>query len=82
MSGEGTEPDPAQAQRWLAGPAARGYAHAQYGLGLLCLRGPGAARDDARAEFWLSKAAAQGHTVARSALLELQSAGTTSDAAA
>jgi len=82
LSGEGAEPDPAQAQRWLSGPAARGYAHAQYGLGLLCLRGPSDTVDVGRAELWLSKAAAQGHPGARSALGGLKSAGATGDAAA
>ena len=78
MSGEGAEPDPAQAQRWLSGPAARGNAHAQYGLGLLLLR----SRDQGRAAFWLAKAADQGHTGARSALAKLKLVGEAASAAA
>jgi hypothetical protein len=70
MSGEGAAADPEQAQRWLGGPAARGHAHAQYGLGLLFLR----ARDQGRAELWLAKAAAQGHAGAQSTLARLKPA--------
>lgn len=65
INGNGTGPDIlAQAQRRLSGPAARGFAHAQYGMGLLAL-GSG---DKARAKFWLSKASAQGHGGAQAAL--------------
>jgi TPR repeat protein len=59
----GPEPDPGEAQRRLSGPAARGFAPAQYGMGLLAL-GIG---DKVRARFWLGKASAQGHAGARAA---------------
>ncbi|HKX09769.1 MAG TPA: tetratricopeptide repeat protein [Stellaceae bacterium] len=63
----GTSPDLGEAQRRLSGPAARGFAHAQYGMGLLALR----VDDKTRAKFWLSKASAQGHAGARAALAGL-----------
>jgi TPR repeat protein len=66
----GTEPDPGEARRRLSGPAARGFAHAQYGMGLLGLR----VDDKTRARFWLSKASAQGHAGARAALAGLDTA--------
>ena len=69
------EPDPDEALRWLSDPASRGYAQAQYGMGLLALR----AADHARARLWFAKAATQGHAGARSALA---SAGAADHAAA
>ncbi len=74
----GEDPDTGEAQRWLNGPAARGIAHAQYGMGLLALR----ARDEGRAKFWLNKAAAQGHAGARTTLAKLHPSGAEGSAAA
>lgn len=68
MSGKNL--DPGEAQRRLSGPAARGIAHAQYGMGLLAMR----IGDKARAKFWLSKSSAQGHAGARAALAGLDTA--------
>ena len=65
----GSEREPSEAHRWLNGPAARGFTHAQYGMGLLALK----LRDDARAKFWLSKAAAQGHAAAQTTLATVRS---------
>lgn len=67
----GPNPDLGESRRRLSEPAARGFAHAQYGVGLLALR----IDDKARAKFWLSKASAQGHTGARAALVGLDTTG-------
>lgn len=77
ISGETAAPDLAEAQRWLGGPAARDFAHAQYGLGLLAIR----MTDESRARFWLGKAATQGHAGARAALAKHQLPDATTAAA-
>ncbi len=74
----GAERECGEAQRWLNGPAARGFAHAQYGMGLLAVK----LRDDARAKFWLGKAAQQGHAAAQSTLAKLQASAAEANAAA
>ena len=57
--------DPLQAAKWHRRAAERGYAPAQFSLGLAYAHGTGLAKDEAAAVEWYRKAAKQGHAKAR-----------------
>jgi TPR repeat protein len=59
---------------WL-GPAERGFAEAQFSLGVLFLRGEGVPADLAIARRWFENAAAQGHAEARLNLAKIYDEG-------
>ena len=53
--------DYANAVRWYRGAADRGYAEAQFNLGICYANGYGVAKNDTTASAWYRKAAEQGH---------------------
>ena len=65
QTGQGVEPDPAQAVRWYRLAAEAGNARAQANLGNLYLAGDGVDQDYATAASWFELAARQGHTIAQ-----------------
>jgi TPR repeat protein len=58
--GEGVPQDLAQAMDWYRKAAERGYADAQYNLGVMYANASGVPQDFVQAHKWFSLAAAQG----------------------
>jgi TPR repeat protein len=59
MSGGGGQADPIEAANWYRKAAARGFAEAQFNLGVCCAEGKGVAADPVEAWCWLQLAAGQ-----------------------
>jgi TPR repeat protein len=67
--------DPQSAWFFWLGPAERGFAEAQFSLGVLYLHGEGVPADPALAKRWFERAAATGHARAELNLALMLSAG-------
>jgi localization factor PodJL len=78
--GQGVAADPAEAARWYALAAERGYAPAQYRLGSLYEKGTGVTRDFARAVSLYDQAANAGNAGAMHNLAVLYASGVTGGA--
>jgi len=69
--GEGVNQDYVEATKWWRKAAKRGFARAQYGLGVSYRNGKGVEQDKIEAARWFQKAARQGLDDAKEALKEL-----------
>lgn len=57
--------DDTKAAEWFTKAANQGHASAQYGLGVIYIKGEGVAQDYMKAFEWFTKAANQGHALAK-----------------